>query len=57
VGDSGGRLSMIETADEGDIRRTSVVVWGIAVPRLDNLLLQLADRPDVIEISPPPPTG
>jgi len=34
-----------------------VVVWGIAVPRLDNLLLQLADRPDVIEISPPPPTG
>ncbi|MDP6945434.1 MAG: glycoside hydrolase family 3 N-terminal domain-containing protein, partial [Myxococcota bacterium] len=38
VGDSGGRLSVIETADEGELRRTSVVVWGIATPQLNSLL-------------------
>ena len=57
VGDSGGRLSVIETSDEDDMRRTSVVVWGITTPQLNNLLRRLADRADVIEISPPPPTG
>jgi len=57
VGDSGGRLSVIETSDEDDMRRTSVVVWGITAPQLNNLLRRLADHADVIEISPPPPTG
>ncbi|MAG04146.1 MAG: methyltransferase [Acidimicrobiaceae bacterium] len=57
VGDSGGRLSVIETADEGELRRTSVVVWGIATPQLNSLLRRLSDHADVIEISPPPPTS
>ncbi len=39
------------------MRRTSVVVWGITAPQLNNLLRRLADHADVIEISPPPPTG
>jgi uncharacterized membrane protein YhiD involved in acid resistance len=35
VGDSGGRLSVIETSDEDNMRRTSVVVWGITAPQFE----------------------
>ena len=55
LGDAGGRLSVIETGDDGDLRHTSVVVWGIAKTSLDDVLRNLVAREDVVEMNPPPP--
>ena len=57
VGGVGGRLSVIETGDDGDMRHTSVVVWGIAKAELDGVLRNLIDCDDDVQINPPPPAN
>ena len=55
IGEVGGRLSVVETVYEEDLRHTSITVWGVATPELNRLLRRLAERDDVVDISPPPP--
>jgi len=57
VGGVGGRLSVIETGDDGDMRHTSVGVWGIAKAELDGVLRNLIDCDDDVQINPPPPAN
>ncbi len=57
IGDAGGRLSVIETVEEEDARRTTVVVWGVGSAELDRILVDLAGRDDVVDLSPLPTAG